>query len=624
MPPLLFNARDPRYRNPLGAVVQGTSVFLRICLPREWHCSGATLLIHADQQPDAAFGMFWAGMEGFDHEWWDCHFTAEQDTLYWYGFRIDLPGGQQYLVRQADSTAGLSNRPGVRWQLTSYQADFETPDWLAGGVMYQIFPDRCAASGAPKANVPTDRVMHQQWGEQPVWQPDATGTVWNNDYFGGDLKGIEQRLDRLAALGVTCLYLNPIFASHSNHRYDTADYECIDPLLGNEEDFRSLCRTARTLGIRVILDGVFSHTGADSRYFNRYGRYGEGVGAYRSLESPYYPWYHFQNWPNRYTGWWGFINLPEVNECHPAFKEYILGKTGIVRRWLAAGASGWRLDVADELPDEFLDELRTAAKAEKPDALVLGEVWEDASRKESYGHRRRYLLGDQLDSVMNYPFRDAVLGFLRGGDSADFHNIIGDITEHYPAPVLRLLMNHIGTHDTERALTVLAGEPAEGRGRSWQAAQSLSPEQRKRGLRLLRLAAALQYCLPGVPCLYYGDEAGMEGYRDPFNRGCYPWGHEDADLLQWYRKLGQLRHISSPLKQGAYQPLASERDVVAFLRTEGDAALLCAVNHCDSERTLWLPDEWRQRTVNLGGGWIESEWLHLPPLECAIMIKEEV
>ena len=624
MPPLLFNARDTRYRDPLGAVVRGTSVFFRICLPREWHCSGATLHIHADQQSPEEYGMFWAGMEGFDHEWWDCHFTAAQATLYWYDFSIQLSGGRKYLVRQADSTAGLADRPGIAWQLTSYQEALVTPDWLAGGVMYQIFPDRFAYSGAPKDGVPDDRILHEQWDEPPEWRPDAAGTVWNNDYFGGDLKGIEQRLDRLAALGVTCLYLNPIFESHSNHRYDTADYESIDPLLGNEEDFRSLCKTAASLGIRVILDGVFSHTGADSRYFNRYGRYGENEGAYRSLESPYYPWYHFQNWPERYTGWWGFINLPEVNECHPAFKDYILGETGIVRRWLAAGASGWRLDVADELPDEFLDDLRQTAKAEKPDALVLGEVWEDASRKESYGHRRRYLLGDQLDSVMNYPFRDAILGFLRGGDSTGFYNIVGDIVEHYPAPVLRLLMNHIGTHDTERALTVLAGEPADGRGRSWQAAQTLSPEQRQRGLRLMKLAVVLQYCLPGVPCIYYGDEAGLEGYRDPFNRACYPWGHENKELLAWYRKLGQLRRISTPLKEGDFRPLATGQDVVGFVREQDGQALLCAVNHSDSERTMWLPEEWQARTVNLGGGWCESEWLHLPPLECAVMIKEEI
>lgn len=620
--PELFASRDSRYRSPGGAVTQGTSVFFRLCLPRGWHCSGADLRIRADQGPEDVFGMFWAGMEGAGHEWWDCHYTPPQDTLYWYDFALKLPGQTRYLVRLAGGIAGIADQPGVRWQLTSYGADMETPDWLAGGVMYQVFPDRFAASGDPKEGVPGDRIIRDDWGGQPQWRPDETGQVRNNDFFGGDLKGIEQRLDRLSDLGVTCLYLNPIFEAYSNHRYDTADYERIDPLLGCEEDFRSLCRAAATLGIRVILDGVFSHTGADSRYFNRYGRYGDHEGAYRSLESPYYPWYHFQNWPDQYTSWWGFITLPEVDECHPAFRQYILGENGIVRHWLAAGAAGWRLDVADELPDEFLEELRRAAKAEKSDALVLGEVWEDASRKESYGHRRRYLLGDQLDSVMNYPFRDAILAFLLGGDGVDFINAIGDIAEHYPPPVLRLLMNHIGTHDTERALTILAGEPAGGRGRAWQAEQKLSDEQRQRGLRLMRLAAALQFCLPGVPCIYYGDETGMEGYRDPFNRGCYPWGNEYPELLNWYRKLGQMRRVSTALKEGAFQPVASGRDVVCFVRMQGEHALLCAVNHSDGERTVELPAAWRGRTINLGEGWADPDWLHLPPLGCAIMMRE--
>ena len=622
--PEVFASRDSRYRSPTGAVAEGTSVFFRICLPRDWHCSGAALRICADQGPEEEYGLFWAGMEGEDREWWDCHYTPAQATLYWYDFALQLPGHVRYLTRLAGGVAGVAEVPGARWQLTSYQSDLSTPDWLAGGVMYQVFPDRFAASGSPKEGVPQDRVLRQDWGGQPHWRPDEAGQVRNNDYFGGDLRGIEQRLDRLADLGVTCLYLNPIFEAHSNHRYDTADYEVIDPLLGNEEDFRSLCRTAATLGIRIILDGVFSHTGADSRYFNRTGRYGEREGAYRSLESPYYPWYHFQNWPDQYTGWWGFITLPEVNECHPAFREYILGEGGIVRRWLAAGASGWRLDVADELPDDFLDELRRAAKAEKPDALVLGEVWEDASRKESYGHRRRYLLGDQLDSVMNYPFRDAILSFLRGGDSIDFIHAVGDIVEHYPPPVLRLMMNHIGTHDTERALTMLAGEPTNGRGRAWQAEQTLSGEQRQRGLRLLKLAATLQYCLPGVPCIYYGDEAGMAGYRDPFNRGCYPWGGENPELLLWYRKLGQIRHVSTALKEGTFEPVASGREVVCFVRSQGAQALLCAVNAGGAERTVKLPAEWRGRTINLGDGWTDPDWLHLPPLSCAIMIRESI
>ena len=285
---------------------------------------------------------------------------------------------------------------------------------------------------------------------------------------------------------------------------------------------------------------MFSHTGADSVYFNRERRYPD-EGAYNSLSSPYRSWYQFSHWPREYHSWWGFDTLPEVNELDPAFLRYIAGDAGVLEKWQRDGAAGWRLDVADELPDGFLDALRRRVKATDPQALVLGEVWEDASNKESYGHRRRYLLGRQLDSVMNYPFRQAILRFLLEGGRAHFFDPVLSIIEHYPPQVLRLLMNHIGTHDTERALTLLGGEPSRGRGRSWQAAQTLSPARRQTAVARLKLATLLQFSLPGVPCIYYGDEAGMEGYKDPFNRRTYPWGREDAELLDWYRTLGACR-----------------------------------------------------------------------------------
>ena len=410
------------------------------------------------------------------------------------------------------------------------------------------------------------RLWPADWGGQPYWRPNERGEVTNSDYFGGTLRGIEEKLPYLKSLGVTCLYMNPVFESHSNHRYDTADYSKIDPLLGDEEDFRALCQAAKELGIRVVIDGVFSHTGSDSVYFNREGRY-PTPGAYNSQQSPYYPWYSFRQWPDSYDCWWNFDTLPNVQETNPSYDAYINGKEGIVRKWLAAGASGWRLDVADELPDPFLDNLTAAAKAQRPDALVLGEVWEDASNKTAYGVRRRYLLGQQLDTVMNYPFRDAILGFLLGGDPRNFAETVESICENYPPQCLRLLMNHIGTHDTERALTILGGEPAGNRGREWQAAQHLSPEQREIGLKRLRLASLIQYLLPGVPCIYYGDEAGMEGYRDPFNRACYPWGHEGLNLLTWYKGLGQLRAQEKPvLGQGLYRTLHADGNLLAFER----------------------------------------------------------
>ncbi len=560
----MFNSRSRKYRNPTGAVADGRAVHFRITLGRDLSCSQAHLVIHPEGGEPQAQGMFWCGMNGENREWWECEFTPPAPGLYFYHFEIHSCRGIQRISRGEAGTAvfGGTNQ----WQMTVYSRDFTTPDWLGGGIMYQILPDRFARSDTPKGEIPYGRTMHEDWHEPPVWQPNEQGEVTNSDFFGGDLAGIREKLPYLKELGVTCLYLNPIFESHSNHRYDTADYSKIDPLLGTEEDFTRLCKEARALGIRILIDGVFSHTGSDSVYFNKSGRY-QGPGAYQSQDSPYYPWYCFYNWPEGYDCWWNFNTLPNVQETNESFNAYINGPDGIVPRWLRAGASGWRLDVADELPDLFLDRLTAAVKAEDPEALVLGEVWEDASNKSAYGVRRRYLLGGQLDTVMNYPFRDAVIGYLLGADPREFREIVENIVENYPPQCLHLLMNHLGTHDTERILTVLGGEPMGGRGREWQSAQRLNDDQRVLALQRLRLASMIQYLLPGVPCVYYGDEAGLEGYRDPFCRGTYPWGREDVSLIAWYKELGRMRLSQKDiLTEGAYRTLKAEGHLLAFER----------------------------------------------------------
>ncbi len=560
----MFNSRSRKYRNPVGAVGSGTAVHFRITLPRELTCSQAHLIIEQEGAGTTVWGMFWCGMNGNNQEWWECEYTPEEPGLYFYHFEVRTCRGNLRLSR---GEAGAAVFGGTnRWQMTVYDSGFSTPDWLLGGVMYQILPDRFACSGRPKGELPAGRSLHEDWYEQPAWAPNEEGKITNSDFFGGDLQGIREKLPYLRRLGVTCIYLNPIFESHSNHRYDTADYSKIDPLLGSEADFRELCEAAERQGVRIIIDGVFSHTGSDSVYFNREGRY-PGPGAYQSQASPYYSWYSFHDWPKGYDCWWNFDTLPNVRETEDGYNAYINGPGGIVRKWLEAGASGWRLDVADELPDLFLDRLTAAAKAEKPDALVLGEVWEDASNKSAYGVRRRYLLGGQLDTVMNYPFRDAILGFILGADPREFQEIVENIVENYPPQCLHLLMNHIGTHDTERILTVLGGEPMGSRGREWQAAQRLNPQQRGLAIQRLKLASLVQYMLPGVPCIYYGDEAGLEGYRDPFSRACYPWGREERQLVEWYRALGGMRasqkHI---LAQGQYRTLRAEGHLLAFER----------------------------------------------------------
>lgn len=615
----MFNSRNPVYRYPTGAVPNCIPVHFKITMPRDLHCSAAKLIVKNDSTGEENISnMFWCGMNGEHFEWWECHFAAKDPGLYFYYFSVDTWRGTLKLLRGWGGEGTLQGGDSL-WQLTVYDRGFTTPDWAAGGIIYQIFPDRFYNSGIKKPDIPSGRKIHEKWGEQPDWEPDSNGKITNTDYFGGDLRGIEEKLEYIKSLGVTCIYLNPIFESHSNHRYDTADYTKIDPLLGTEDDFKSLCAAAKKFGIRIVLDGVFNHTGSDSVYFNRGKRY-PGDGAYNSKESPYYPWYHFKNWPDDYDCWWDFTTLPNVDELNPDYSRYINGHGGVIQKWLDDGASGWRLDVADELPDKFLDNLRAAAKLKNTDALITGEVWEDASNKTAYGKRRRYLLGHQLDSVMNYPFRSAILGFLTGAKPADMMELILTIIENYPPQVLRILMNNIGTHDTERALTVLAGEPLRGHGRRWQSAAHLTRERRKRGLRLMRLAALMQYTLPGVPCIYYGDETGMEGYGDPFNRACYPWGGEDTDLVEWYKRLGKLRTGCSCLKEGVFAPLAADGNVLAYTRGDENDRLLCAFNSADEAQSINIPGEWQRAEELIGKAPDKNNSLALPPLGCCALI----
>lgn len=600
-----YNSRYEYHKSIFGAIGTEQSVVFRIVLPRNFCCHHARLVIKKDGGNFENFiEMQWDCMQGDSEEWWKVTFTPDESGLYGYRFEYDTPWGTSRIYNSGDGIGKIRDN-GDMWQLTVYDKDFETPDWLKGGIIYQIFPDRFAFSGEEKANVPTDRVIRTDRDGEPYWRPDQHGKVLNNDYFGGDLKGIEQKLDYIRSLGVTCIYLNPIFEAHSNHRYDTGDYTKIDPLLGTQEDFESLCKSADAMGIKIILDGVFSHTGCDSKYFNEYGRY-DTVGAYQSQDSEYYGWYKFKNWPDDYLSWWGIKLLPEVIEENPGFIEYITGENSIARKWLKCGAAGWRLDVADELPDIFLDSFRKAVKAENPDALVMGEVWEDASNKSSYGQRRRYLTGDQLDSVMNYPFAGAVIDFVRNGVAEVFSSRIMTIVENYPKQVLDVLMNHISTHDTMRAITALAGESCEYRDRYWQSTHSLDDNAYKNGVQLVKMASAVQFTLPGVPSIYYGDEAGMQGYKDPFNRCCYPWGNENKELLEWYRKLGEIRSADKCFVDGRLEILSSVAGCVAYSRKKDENAILVISNSNPHSITYYVKDEWSDAEDLLGNSYVRG------------------
>ena len=596
-----FDSRNLSYKSKLGALAEGETLRLRLLLP-EWEKIGrAYLLIRNDNTGNLDKIMMKKAEKCDDYCFWECDISLKEG-IYWYSFKYNTADTEFY-VTKFDHSLGKVSSDGSWWQLTVYNKSYTTPKWLDGGIIYQIFPDRFYNSKKVKKDVPPDRYMCEDWDKTPEYKPQIDKSdlkFLGNDYYGGDLKGIQQKLPYLKKLGVNCIYLNPIFEAHSNHRYNTANYMKIDPVLGDEKDLKALIKAAEKLGIYIILDGVFSHTGDDSIYFNKYNRY-DCVGAYNSDESPYRSWYDFGETKDDYESWWGIKTLPETKENDPHFSEYITGEKGVIRHWLNLGIKGFRLDVADELPDAFLDKVRVAVKADSSENFLLGEVWEDATNKISYNARRRFLRGKQLDSVMNYPFANAIISYLKGGNSRDLIDTVLEILENYPPQAVKLLMNHIGTHDTPRILTVLGSDsdnyPTD---REWQSKQSLTDKQYKKAVSLLKVAAILQYTLPGVPSLYYGDEAGLTGYGDPFCRRAYPWGKEDTELLKFYQKLGKFRRSSDAFKSGEFIPYYANFGEIAYMRKSQNETVLIACTRWHESTSINIPKEFDNADVIFG------------------------
>ena len=564
MPHTFFNSRLPRYKTPFGAIAAGTPVTLRLDVPGSFGYVDPHLVLTKDREDPVHYRMEYTGQsDGVNH--FAVTVTPTTSGLYFYYF--DLYTDFRKICRAPGAEGRLTWVLEDSWQLTVYEPDFQTPDWIKSGTMYQIFPDRFY-EGDPDKTMPfADRIYRaDKEGEPYFWPTEQPEGYLNMDYFGGDFLGIQKKLPYLKGLGVTCIYLNPIFEAHANHRYNTADYLKADPLLGTNEDFAALCKEASRQGIRIILDGVFSHTGSDSRYFNREGRYGPG-GAYRDRHSPYRSWYDFDSgYACGYRSWWGFETLPEVEEESPSYIDFVCGPGGVIDTWLGLGASGFRLDVADELPDDFIEKIRAAVKAHGADKLLIGEVWEDATTKEGWGRRRTYLRGHGLDTTMNYPFRNAAIDFVRGADAAAVADAILSICENYPKPALDCAMNFLSTHDTERAITAIADEPTNGRDRFWQSGRRIPLSRMDDAVRRELLAYALLFTLPGVPCIYYGDEIAMQGYRDPFNRAYYDWNSTERRLRGPLANLAELRRSCDAFKGGAIEWVVAAGDVLHFRR----------------------------------------------------------
>lgn len=623
-PPHLWWEVDGHKTATAGAVPKGTVLKLCLELDRTWGAAAVVCRISPDggeyRDIPLTFAKTQNGVDLYTLALDTAALCGEEGSGLFY-YELLIVRGWDTLFSHTPNNQDLTfeRESGSRFRLLVYQNDFCAPAWFAGGVMYHIFLDRfCRGEGEVTPNY--DAVINPDWANGiPQYARRNGDELSNNVFFGGNLWGVIEKLDYLSSLGVTVLYLSPVFEAYSNHRYDTGDYEKIDAFLGGEEAFEKLIFEAHKRGMRIILDGVFNHTGDDSRYFNRRKTY-KNEGAYQSQRSPFAKWYRFRNFPDDYECWWGIKILPRLDHGVEECRRYFTGEDGIIARWNAQGVDGWRLDVADELSDEFLDELRHVVKKNtKDEGLIIGEVWENAVDKSAYGARRRYLSGRQLDSVMNYPFRNAVLAFVRDGDAETFYHVLTEIYTSYPRATSNSLMNLLGTHDTARILTLLGdGGKGELLPNDTLAHLNLTEEERKNALTLLKLASVLQFTVFGVPSVYYGDEAGIEGYGDPFCRRPFPWGREDADLLSHYRALGKLRGEHSALADGEFRFLEHDATSFAFERAGHNERIVVLANMGEA-KTFSIP----KGSVNALSGEALGTSLKLAHAEWAILAVKQ-
>ena len=562
---VIHNSQESQYRRPFGAVVSGEKVRLSIDVNKEVQVSlkiikmnGTINTIIADKQY-LNNGFF--------------KYSAEIDTLGYKGileyyFEIKDESNYLYYGNNYERLGGIGvsyRQDPVPYQITVYK-ESKVPDWYKEGVIYQIFVDRFFNGNEDGSilNPKRNSFIYADWSDNPMYIKDTSGRIIRWDFYGGNLKGVIKKLGYLKDLGVSIIYLNPIFKSSSCHKYDTADYEEIDEMFGTTETFQMLCKEAAKVGIRIILDGVFSHTGADSKYFNKFNNY-EELGAFQSPESKYYKWFNFIEYPNKYECWWGIDNQPNVNELEPSYVEYMVkGENSIIKKWMDIGASGWRLDVADELPDEFIKIIKSKMKEVNSESVLIGEVWEDASNKVSYSSKREYFYGEELDSVTNYPFREILINFVKGYIKSDkLKKRFMSLYENYPIENFYSCMNVLGTHDTERILSVLDNK-----------------------IYLMKLIVGLQMTFPGVPIIYYGDEAGLEGGKDPDNRKTYPWGNENKEILDLYKLFINIRNNEEALKKGNFKFYDTDLDVCVYERTFNNEKVIVAVNTSEEVKIL--------------------------------------
>ena len=501
--------------------------------------------------------------------------------IYYFYIEISSIFDIIYMCRNSEGIFFSREAKRDSFRLSVSDFVFTAPENKYGGIIYHIFVDRFFKKDP--GQLLDGGYYVSDWYSDITEFPEYPGQpIKNNSFYGGTLWGICEKLEYISSLGVTLIYLSPIFSSVSNHKYDTADYMKVDEGFGGECALLALIEKARKYNIGIILDGVFNHTGADSIYFNKNERY-VTKGAFQSKSSEYYSWYEFKTYPGEYKSWWGIDILPRINTENEKCASYFVGAGGVVEKYALAGISGFRLDVVDELSDEFISRIKSTLAKCREDNILYGEVWEDGSDKIAYGKRKHYYLGRELDGVMNYPLRRGLIAFLRGGEISSLKYALTDIIYNAPKRIRDLQMNLIGSHDTERIITALGGIDPQGKSNEALSHLRMSASEYKTAKRRLFMAYTVAATLPGIPSVYYADEVGLEGYSDPFCRRGYPWGKEDKEILSFFRKIGRIRTENTVYQRGEYKLLYLDRGVLIFARYELNTAYITVVNNRDRD-----------------------------------------
>ena len=552
MAKITYNSWLQEHKRPFGAVLVGTTIEFDLMIQTN-HQVTVNIVLQFENGfksyekmtaiSDGVFRMTLPNLTeiGFYNYYFQItEFDDAHEYRYFYG-ATEIGGGP--------GTTYVDEISVIPYTQTIFLKREKAPDWYRQAIFYQIFPDSFAKKGHlenPKDNI----FFYGKETDSPYYIREANGDITHWTYYGGNLAGIIDKIPYLKSLGITALYLNPIFEARSSHRYDTSDYMKIDPVLGTESDFKLLVDTLHQEGMHLILDGVFSHVGRNSKYFDFDGKSG-GQGAYQTTQSPYFDWFTFNQYPDDYKSWWGIKDLPTIDKTKESFQQYIYGESdSVLSKWNGLGIDGWRLDVADELPDDFIKGIRDTLE-NYPEQVLIGEVWEDASRKIAYEQHRKYIYGDALHAAMNYPFRDIIIGLVTSEMSPETAaRKLMQLSENYPADVFLNNFNNIGTHDTERILTRL-GE----------------------NLTKLDLAVGLLMTLPGVPTIYYGDEAGLIGHKDPENRAFFPWENVNESTSKIYQKWIKIRQSAPVLITGNLSLFYSDRIFGLIRQDANDTAI---------------------------------------------------